>query len=89
MIQLRNSHNSKEKISSNPCQDLFIYYLNGRLKDDNEVFQDNFIGNWEEEGDSFLFFSSPATQQVQSLLSRQPHLNYIDSYHMIFFTVRS
>jgi ribosomal protein L11 methyltransferase len=65
-----------------PSQDLFIYYLNGRLRPDDEIFQDNFIGNWEEEDDSFLFFSSPASGQVRNLLSRQPQLSYIDSYRM-------
>ena len=46
------------------------------------MLADNYIGNWEEEEDSFLFFSQPALEQVESLLSRQPHLSYIDSYHM-------
>jgi ribosomal protein L11 methyltransferase len=83
MTRLRNQQNNKEKtISSPPFQDLFIYYLNGRLKSDSELFQDNFIGNWEEENDSFLFFSSPAIQQVQNLLCRQPQLSYIDGYRM-------
>ena len=40
------------------------------------------IGNWEEEGDSFLFFSRPAIEQVESILSRQPQLSLIDSYQM-------
>ncbi len=46
------------------------------------MLPDNCIGNWEEEEDSFLFFSRPAIEQVESLLSRQPQLSYIDSYHM-------
>jgi ribosomal protein L11 methyltransferase len=82
MIQLRSPFINQKRIISSPCQDLFIYYLNGRLKPDTEIFQDNFIGNWEEDGDTFLFFSSPAIHQVQNLLCRQPHLNYIDSYSM-------
>jgi len=43
---------------------------------------DNFLGNWEEENDSFLFFSSLATRQIQDLLSLQPQLSYIDNYQM-------
>ena len=44
------------KVGINPDQQLYIYYLEGRLKPENQRFQENFIGNWEEEGDSFLFF---------------------------------
>ena len=65
-----------------PRQELFIYYLNGRLNAGSERFEDNFIGNWEEENDSFLFFSSPAMRQIRILLRCQPQLSYIDSYHM-------
>lgn len=65
-----------------PCQELFIYYLKGRLKADGAMFADNYIGNWEEEEDSFLFFSQPAFDQVENLLKRQPQLSYVDSYHM-------
>jgi ribosomal protein L11 methyltransferase len=70
------------KTSDGPCPNLFIYYLRGRLMAGSEIFQDNFIGNWEEEGESFLFFSSPASRQVQDLLCRQPQLSFVDSYNM-------
>jgi len=70
------------KASAGPYQELFIYYLKGRLKPDGKTLPDNCIGNWEEEEDSFLFFSQPACEQVESLLSRQPQLSHIDSYHM-------
>jgi len=46
------------------------------------MLPDNCIGNWEEEEDSFLFFSQPAFELVETLLNRQPQLSYIDSYHM-------
>jgi len=71
-----------QNAGTGPCQDLYIYYLNGRLKAGSEMFQDNFIGNWEEENDSFLFFSSPATRQVENLLRLEPQLSYVDSYRM-------
>ena len=73
-----------QKISTGPCRDLFIYYLKGRLKAESRVFQNNFIGNWEEEDDSFLFFSSPASRQIQSLLYRQRQMSYVDSYEMSY-----
>ena len=63
-------------------RELFIYYLKGRLRPEYEKDLDHFLGNWEEEEDSFLFFSRPADGQVKTLLGRQPQLDYVDSYHM-------
>ncbi len=75
-------YNMHHKACAGPCQELFIYYLKGRLKADSKTLPDNCIGNWEEEENSFLFFSRPAFEQVENLLSRQPQLSYIDSYQM-------
>jgi ribosomal protein L11 methyltransferase len=82
MNQPRNQLLHQDTADAGPCQDLFIYYLKGRLKTDGAVPADNYIGNWEEEEDSFLFFSQPASEQVENLLKRQPQLSYIDSYRM-------
>jgi ribosomal protein L11 methyltransferase len=67
-----------------PCKDLFIYYLKGRLQTTSGMFQNNFLGNWQEDDDSFLFFSSPASGQVQNLLCHQRQLSYVDSYEMSY-----
>jgi ribosomal protein L11 methyltransferase len=77
-----NLLNNQASSSTGPYQELFIYYLKGRLKKDGQTLPDGCIGNWEEEEDSFLFFSRPALEQVNAILSRQPQLSYIDSYHM-------
>ena len=82
MSSLRNQPNNQDPPSAGPHQELYIYYLKGRLKADGTMLPDTCIGNWEEEEDSFLFFSRPAYEQVERLLSRQPQLSYIDSYHM-------
>ena len=74
----------RQKAGIGPYQELYIYYLNGRLKPEKRMFQENFIGNWEEENDSFLFFSSAAERQIESLLHRQPQLHYVDSYRMTY-----
>jgi len=74
--------NSREKIARTPYEELFIYYLKGHLALSDQKFQNNFIGTWEEEGDSILFFSTSADQQIENLLHRQPHLEYVDSYRM-------
>jgi len=82
MSRLRNQPNNQDAGCAGPCRELFIYYLKGRLKEDGTMLPDNCIGNWEEEEDSFLFFSQPAFELVETLLNRQPQLSYIDSYHM-------
>ena len=73
-----------EKTRIGPDGDLFIYYLKGRLRVESGLFRNNFLGNWQENDDSFLFFSSPASRQVQTLLSDQRQLSYVDSYEMSY-----
>jgi ribosomal protein L11 methyltransferase len=80
----REPENNSKKAGISPYQQLYIYYLNGRLKPQYGMFEENFIGNWEEENDSMLFFTSAADRQIESLLHRQPHLHYVDSYHMTY-----
>ena len=82
MNRLSNLLNNQANSCTGPHQELFIYYLKGRLKIDGKTLPDDCIGNWEEEEDTFLFFSRPALEQVKTILSRQPQLSYIDSYHM-------
>jgi ribosomal protein L11 methyltransferase len=79
-----NPQPKSRKGDSCPYGDLYIYYLQGKLKPEQDIFQDNFIGNWEEESFSFLFFSSPAQSEVVKLVRSQPQLTYIDSYHMSY-----
>jgi ribosomal protein L11 methyltransferase len=67
---------------SQPYKDLFIYYLKGRVGKDPVLGDEGFIGNWEEEEYSFLFFKRPADAPVAQLLGRQPHLVLQDSYQM-------
>ena len=67
-----------------PYRDLYIYYLQGRLQPAGILFQDNFIGNWEEEDYTFLFFSSPAQREVEDLVRTQPQLVLLDSFEMSY-----
>ena len=57
---------------SNPYDVLHIYYLSGRLETGSETFGSDYLGNWEEEDSSFLFFSRPAAEQIEGLLAAQP-----------------
>ncbi len=67
-----------------PYEDLFIYYLKGRLRPNDSLFHSNFLGNWQEEDDSFLFFSSSAGGQIEKLLHHQPHLAFVDTFQMSY-----
>jgi ribosomal protein L11 methyltransferase len=67
-----------------PYKDLFIYYLKGRVGGNPIVGDEDFIGNWEEAEDSFLFFKQPADGRVQALLDRQPHLTSQDRFEMTY-----
>ncbi|MBT8339619.1 MAG: methyltransferase domain-containing protein [Desulfatitalea sp.] len=67
-----------------PYRDLFIYYIKGRISG-SPIFKDSdFIGNWEEAQDSFLFFRQPADERVRQLLRKQPHLSLQDQFQMSY-----
>jgi ribosomal protein L11 methyltransferase len=63
---------------------LYIYYLEGRLPPQAAIRDDNFIGNWEEEGFSFLFFRCPSEDTVGRLVAAFPPLQLLDSYQMTY-----
>ena len=66
-----------------PYKDLFIYYLQGRITPGGPAFE-GLIGNWEEQDTSFLFFSVPALEQVERLLTAQPQLALVDHFQMSY-----
>jgi ribosomal protein L11 methyltransferase len=80
----RNPHPNFFAGQGCPYRDLYIYYLQGKLNAERFEFEDNFIGNWEEESFSFLFFSSPASSAVAKLVNSHPQLTLIDSYQMSY-----
>jgi ribosomal protein L11 methyltransferase len=63
---------------------LHIYYLSGRLARETGDFGGAYLGNWEEEDTSFLFFSRPAADRIEKLLADQPHLDLLDTYQMTY-----
>jgi len=68
----------------NPYGMLHIYYLSGRLAPEPKELGGAFLGNWEEEDTSFLFFSRPAPESVDALLAAQPHLSLLDTFQMSY-----
>jgi ribosomal protein L11 methyltransferase len=69
---------------TSPYDELHIYYLSGRLNAGSQPFACGYLGNWEEEDTSFLFFSHPAAEEVDKLLAGQPHLNLLDAFQMTY-----
>jgi len=79
-------HRSKDhdKFPDPPYKDLYIYYLQGRLKSNNKIFGNHFIGNWQEDEYSFLFFSKPSRDEVKKILTSHPGLTLLDEFYMTY-----
>lgn len=71
-------------LQSPPYKDLFIYFIKGRLAPDPDLCGEHYIGNWEEEEDSFLFFKQSADALVDAVLARQPGLVLSDRFEMTY-----
>jgi ribosomal protein L11 methyltransferase len=80
----QRSHPNHRQSGACPYDDLYIYQLGGRLTSQKEIHPQCFIGNWEEDDFSFLFFSDPAPEEIKKLMRSQPHLTYVDNYHMSY-----
>ena len=68
-----------------PYKDLYIYLINGQIgKDEETRMGERFIGNWVEEGNSFLFFSQPARKEIDLLLKARPDLEILDNFQFTY-----
>ena len=45
---------------------------------------EEFVGNWEEDGQSFLFFTQASPKSIRDLLKSQPQLKLQDEYRMSY-----
>jgi ribosomal protein L11 methyltransferase len=63
---------------------LSIYYIEGKIPSQQQFPTDIFLGNWEEDEFSFLFFRHPALQLVEDLVRANPSLRLLDSYEMSY-----
>jgi hypothetical protein len=55
-----------------PPEELFIYYLKGRLALSDQKFQNNFIGNWEEERFILSGLMRGEAKHIANTLQRYP-----------------
>lgn len=68
-----------------PAGDLYIYYIQGRLGDDErQLPQEGFIGNWQEDDTTFLFFDRPSLAPVEALAGANPELELLDHFQMTY-----
>lgn len=79
---MSDSVTTKKAHSDSPSDALFIYYLEGVVHPATPIAHPDLLGNWVEEGSSFLFFGSPADDTVAELCRAMPHLTLIDRYEM-------
>lgn len=63
---------------------LHIYYFQGRLERRPPLICDYFLGNWEEDGFSFLFFSREVPSLIAQIQKDHPRLQLIDTYQMSY-----
>lgn len=72
------------RLQPQPYRQLYIYYLEGHLNHTTSIRDNSFIGNWEEDNFSFLFFSEPADQRVTKLLAEHPQVVMLDRFQMTY-----
>ena len=84
MTEEKHRSENNENVQDIPYKDLYIYYLQGRLKPDKKIYNNNFIGNWQEDDFSFLFFAKPSRGEVEKILTSHPELTLIDEFHMTY-----
>lgn len=74
-----------KKLQQNPYKDLYIYYIENCLSNIEEsALGNDFLGNWVEEDCSFLFFSNPSREIVQSIIDNNRKLKINDEYHFSY-----
>ena len=74
-----NKHFAQETFS---CEKYYIYYFQGEVPEELAADHSHFIGNWQEEGFSFLFFSAPADDIVDAVPAADSTCVFIDQYEM-------
>lgn len=68
-----------------PYTDLHVYVIDGLLPAGAETALGNsFIGNWVEDESSFLFFETPADEQVNTLIAAHPRVTLLESHQFSY-----
>jgi ribosomal protein L11 methyltransferase len=68
-----------------PYDELYVYLLDGQVGREEEAsLGGDYIGNWVEEGTSFLFFTRSAREEISGLLKRRPDLGLVDDFRFTY-----
>lgn len=67
-----------------PDSILHIYYLEGTIPKNHNFNHQSFVGNWEEDGFSFLFYLEPAIDEIDLIKQQYQNLQLLDSYEMTY-----
>jgi ribosomal protein L11 methyltransferase len=68
---------------NNPYKNLYIYYFDGIPKVSQEIqTSTTFLGTWEDDNVSFLFFSSSSDNAIGKVLKTNKKLSLIEKYEM-------
>lgn len=70
--------------SLRPESILHIYYLEGTIGHSYAITHPAFLGNWEEDGFSFLFFLESADSTVADIIQHHDTLQLVDQYQMSY-----
>jgi ribosomal protein L11 methyltransferase len=54
-----------------PYLNLYIYEISGVISNSRNYFKEDFIGCWNEEETSYLFFSQPHDEEVESFIGQK------------------
>jgi ribosomal protein L11 methyltransferase len=80
-----NTLNIDRITTQSSYKDIYIYYLEGSLKREEESHLGRtFLGNWAEEDSSFLFFTQPSKDLVQRIIDKDKRLRLIDEFHFTY-----
>ncbi len=67
----------------NPYQNLVIYYFEGTVRLETDITADpRFLGLWQEEDTSFVFFSRPVPELTHRIKTGNPGVRFTDVYEM-------
>jgi ribosomal protein L11 methyltransferase len=63
---------------------LYIYYCKGRISKDTTIVNRNYLGTWEEDGFSFVFFRENSTDTINEIIGNTPELALLDTFEMTY-----
>jgi len=54
-----------------PYQNLYIYEISAEISGSRDFFKEDFIGCWNEDGTSFLFFANPHDKEIEAFVDQK------------------